>query len=413
MNRKLIAVLGILAILLVPMFLVFFPSIQNFSGLLNLYSTLTGDDAGEKITIGGFSFVDADEDTFTIRLDLGINNNNSADTLLFPPINISIDYGSKTLGNGWISEPIEIGPNQYKEVPIYVLMKRGDLFNKFFMSILAGGLSMSISDVEIYVFFNTFNDIGPLASLMIPLDTLPMPEMSLGGDITAFYPFLREISRSNVEPDQAINFTAKVFDKKGGGIKEVIFSYSVNDGDWNNISMESLPTKPIMGGQSSFLGSAFTTAFPKYPNSSIPTLWHNATVNCQIPGLISGSEVKYRFYVLDTVDNLVIGPEVNPNHTIGTDTININDKYFSFTVNPGTDNFSAHWETTGGAGTEEDLMTSLLEDLEKSGIVIDDLLLSSSPTLELLGDLNVSKLIAEPEEAIDELMGALSPILLY
>jgi hypothetical protein len=345
-------------------------------------------------------------------MDLGINNSGSADALLFPQINISIDYGSKVLGHGWISEPIEIQGNEYKEIPIYVLMDRGDTFNKFFMSILAGGLSLSVSDVEIYVFFDTFAEIGPLASLMIPLDTLPLP-MDMGtGDSTAFNPVLHDIFRDSVEPDQPINFSATVSDKKGGGVKEVILSYSVDSGAWNNVSMDSLPTKPLAGGSNTFIGSAFTEAFPKYPESPIPTLWNNATVSCSIPGVSNGSTVRYRVYVIDSVFNTVIGPETTPNNTIGSDTVDSNNNYFSFTVNPGTDNYTAEWYMGEGAGGV-DLMTQLLDDLASSGIQIESLLLSASPMLAVLGDLNMTKLINDPDAGIEELMGALEPILIY
>jgi len=312
MGRKITAVLGIILIILVPVLLVGIPSMGILSGVVNLYTSLTGTDAAEKISLSSFAFVDATDDTYTMRLDLGINNTGGTGAILFPQLNVTLKYGPNELGQGWVSEPVEVGPGQYKVVPIYMVMDRGDTFNKFFMSILAGGLNIALSDVEIYIFFNTFGNVGPVSSLVIPLASLAMPSMSMTGDEDAYYPELLEITREAVIASQPMTFTATVLDKKGGGVKSVILSYSVSNGPWINASMEQLPMKPIMGGKNTALGWMFSDSFPDYPNSTIKTVWSNATVSCTIPGVSSGTSIRYRFYVIDTIGNTVIGPDSAP-----------------------------------------------------------------------------------------------------
>jgi len=422
MGRKLIATIGILLILIVPMLFVMVPSASTLAGMVNLYSALTGPEAADKLQLATFAFVDADEETYTMRLDLGINNSGANSPIIFPQLNMTIKYGPDILGYGWVSSPVEIGPDQYKSVPIYMKMYRGDTFNKFFMSILAGGLNIALSDVEIYLFFNTFGNIGPVSSLVIPLSSLAMPAMSLDGDISQYYPLVHQVVRENTQANQPINFKAVVSDNRGGGVKNVILSYSVNNGPWTNVTMVGLPMKQIIGGPKTALGWLFTNSFTNYPNSSIPTVWTNATVNCTIPGVASGSTVKYRIYVIDTVGNTVIGPSKAPLSVSGSDTVDINNKYFSFTVTGSNPKFTANWEPKvkpeedGGAG-EENMMTNILNDLSAAGIDIMSMIMDSSPVLSILSNLNTTALMSSDpniqQAAMNELMGALAPILLY
>ncbi|MHA1694972.1 MAG: hypothetical protein ACTSXT_08575 [Candidatus Helarchaeota archaeon] len=419
MGKKLTATIGIILILVIPMLFVMIPSINSLSGIVNLYSSLTSSDASQKISLSTFAFVDATDETYTLRLDLGINNSGSNSPLLFPQLNMTLKYGPDTLGQGWVSDPIVVPPNQYKVVPIYMIMKRGDTFNKFFMSILAGGLNIALSDVEIYVFLNTFGGIGPVSSIVIPLSSLAMPSMSLSGDSSAYFPVLLKASRDPVMANQPINFYATVQDKKGGGVKSVILSYSINDGAWTNVSMTGLPTKPIVGGPNTALGWIFTNSFPNYPNSSIPTLWSNATVNYSLPGCSVGTNIKYRFYVIDTIGNTVIGPSTTPSIISGSDNIDISNKYFSFTVASSNPSFSATWKSAVGlcGGGEDDIMANILDDLSSAGIDIVNMMMEASPSLQVMGNLNISALVSSDpniqKAALDELMDAISPLILY
>ena len=152
-----------------PIGLLFVPSWSSkLDPMLNLVTSLFGSGGEEKISLAGFSFVETDETTLTLRLDLGIDNSDGGD-MVFPALNLTLKYGSSELGYGWVNPEVFIPAGSTDvAVPIYAKMYKGDAFNQFLLSMLGGGLSLSIGAGEAFVFLETFGGI-PAGAISIPL----------------------------------------------------------------------------------------------------------------------------------------------------------------------------------------------------------------------------------------------------
>ncbi|MBD3227617.1 MAG: hypothetical protein GF329_05455 [Candidatus Lokiarchaeota archaeon] len=409
LSYKIIIAVLIVAIIALPFTLLIIPTIVSgkVNGVVGLLGLL---DDPTALGLGGFSFVDREEETVTLRLDLSIDNTESDSSLLFPAINVSFNFGSTPLGVGWISEEVTIPAATQGKVPIYAKMKRGDVFNQFFMNILAGGLSLSMGTADIFLTLDTYgNNPGGVLSISIP-GGIPLPEMSLGGDPSAFAPFIHSVYRDDVSANNSVEVLVNASDK-GNGLEQVILSYSIDSGAWVNVSMTGIPYKELMGGDSTVLGGIMKQIFEGYPESTIPTTWSNCTVNATILGVDTGSTVRYRIYTIDTVNNTVIAPSSTPNMTIGTETIDLNNEYFSYTVGSSTlDNFTAIWKKATGTG--DDLMTDILDDLGSSGVDLEGMILESSDTLAALADFDLTGGIdlEELELVFENLFTSLQPL---
>lgn len=384
---KLVAALIIIMLFIVgPIGLLFVPSWNTkLNPMLNLVNVLLGEGAEDKILLGGFAFVDSDEDSLTIRLDLGINNTDGPE-LLFPAVNLTFKYGNGDLGYGWISEAVTIpADSEDVTVPIYARMYKGDPFNQFMLSLVSGGLAISVSSAEVFIFLETFGGI-PAGELSIPLPSLPLPAIEFGD--VAYPPTCHAFSRGNVTANQPVVITANVSDR-GGGVGEVILSWSANGSAWQNITIDEsqLPQKDLFGGHDTLLGDAMNTAFPNYPNSTIPTSWAPATVSANISPYSVGTEVKYRLYVVDVYNHTSIIPSEDPLNESGKpsdDSYNTTEHWFEYTVTSGElDTYIASWEEYGakmkttqdGAG---DMMSDLFASLEESGIDLFGALIAGS-----------------------------------
>ena len=410
LSYKLVMVLLIVVLIALPFTLLIVPSISKVSGIAGLLGLL---DDPTALGLGGFSFVDRDEESITLRLDLSIDNTQSASALLFPAINVSFNFGSSPLGVGWIAEEVTIPARKAGLVPIYAKMNSGDVFNQFFMNILAGGLSLSMSSADIYLILDTFGGTpGGVLSITLP-GGIPIPDMSLGGDASAFAPFIHSVFRDDVSANNSVEILVNATDK-GNGLDEVILSYSIDSGAWVNVSMTGIPHKRLMGGDSTLLGSLMEMFFAGYPESTIETTWLNCILNATIPGADIGSTIRYRVYVIDVVNNTVIAPSSTPDSTIRTETTDITNQYFSYTVGSSTiDNFTAIWvEETGSAG--DDLMTGLMGDLDASGINLEGMIMESSDTLAGLVNLDFTSGIDLDEISIilTDLFNSLMPLFL-
>ena len=250
MNKfKWIGILIVLMIVSSPIFLLFIPSWSTkLSPALNLMNTLMGPGAEENIQLDPttpFSFVGGDNDSLLLRIDLILNNTQGGD-ILFPALNLSFSYGSYHLGDGWVNPEVFIPGGSLGKVQIYAKMLKGDAFNMFMLSMIGGGLNLEISGGEAYVFLDTFGDTQA-GVISIPLPSIPLPAMDLGGE-APWDPTIHRLSRGNVSADTPVEVIANVTDK-GGGVKEVLLSWTNGtSGKWENTTMTGLPMKPLMGG---------------------------------------------------------------------------------------------------------------------------------------------------------------------
>lgn len=369
-----LCVVGIL--ILGPIGLLFVPSWNTkLDPMLNLVDTLLSEEGVDKIGLGALDFVAGDEDSLTIRLNLTIDNT-GGDAMLFPAINLTFKYGESILGVGWIPEaPIEAN-KAGQLVSIYAKMNKGDAFNQFLLSLLIGGLSLSISAGEAYIFLNTVGEV-PAGVLSIPLPTIPLPEVELMGE-AGWPPTIKEVFRGEVNgtANQPIEVRANVTDR-GGGVAEVILSWTngdpANETAWTTQSMSGLPMKAIWGGTQTVLGSAFTDIlFPNYPANPIPTTWEMGVVNGTIPPQPNGTTIFYRVYAIDQFGYRTIAPTTLPLSETGTDTVDVTANTFSFTVPSAVlANYTARWvaeEVTDGEVEEpvEDVLASLPIDINSA-----------------------------------------------
>jgi len=421
---KWIAALCIIGLLILP--LGFFVISPKLNPLLNLVTTLLGEDAGDKMTLGSFSFVASDNDSLTLKIELGLNNTDGPE-MLFPAVNLTFNYGSQHLGDGWINPAVSIPSGSVTMVPIYAKMHKGDAFNKFLFSLIGGGLSLSIAGGQAFV----LNDLGFYSEVLtIPLPSIPLPAMDLGG-ATGWPPTIHKVYHGNVTDMVPVDVMANVTDR-GGGVREVILSWNNGTRDasnnlvWvNSTPMTGLPMKEIMGGSTNAAGSGMKTAFPNYPNSTILTACPGVfgIVHGQIPGHSNGTTIQYRLYVIDDYDYVTLVPSTNPTHTSGAiDSIDLTNNAFSYTVPINKietrGNFTAVWLPTagadgGGAGGLADMMNSLAAN----GIDIFGAIMAGSSALS--GPLSATALLdivlplveyfetrgVNPFEIVDQLLG--------
>ena len=413
---KWIAVLGILGLLILPIGLFIVPSLESkVNPMLNLVNTLMGEGAGDKMTLGSFSFVASDQDTLTLKIELGINNTEGPE-MLFPAVNLTFNYGSDHLGDGWINPEVPIPVGEVTLVPIYAKMHKGEAFNKFLFSLIGGGLSLSIAGGQAYAFLDTFG--GTQAGVItIPLPSIPLPAIDLGGT-AGWPPTIHKVFRGNITADTPVEIMANVTDR-GGGVKEVILSWNGGAG-WVNSTMTGLPMKPIMGGSSNSVGATMKTAFPSYPDSPILTACPGVfgIVHGQIPAQPTGSNIQYRLYVIDDYEHVTLVPSTLPTHTYGeNDDINLITHVFNYTVG-GTmvSNFTAVWLPSAGAG-EAGGLGDMLNSLSAQGIDIFGAILAGSSALG--GPLDPAAIIniifplieyfemkgVNPFEIVDQLLG--------
>lgn len=432
MFKKLAVLYLIVLVIVAPIGLLFLPSWNSkLTPMLNLVDTLLGEGAEDKILLGGFAFVESDESTLTLRLDLGINNTDGP-TMMFPAVNLTFKYGNSPLGVGWISEAVTIPADSVDAtIPIYAKMYKGDAFNQFMLSLISGGLSLSVSSGEAFVFLETFGGI-PAGQLSIPLPSIPLPAIDFG-DI-AYLPSCHGLSRGPVADGQPVVVSTNVSDR-GGGVGEVILSWSANGGAWQNTTMTELPLKDLFGGRGTLLGDALNDAFPNYPNSTIPTSWAPATVSANISPYSAGTEVKYRIYVVDVYNHTTIVPSEDPLNETGADPdpYNTTELWFGYNVTGvPLATYVASWEEYGKMKTtqngEDDMMSDLFASLTESGIDLFGALIASSSTFSAMMEmeltienlLNISTLLLDmlqplieymhtkgvnPFELIDQLLG--------
>jgi hypothetical protein len=278
-------------------------------------------------------------------------------------------------------------------------MYKGDAFNQFLLSLIAGGLSLSISSGEAFIFLDTFGGI-PAGSLTIPLPSIPLPAIDLGGTM-AWPPTIHGVFRDDVVVDQPVVVKANVTDR-GGGVETVILSWT-NGTAWYNQSMDGIPMKPLMGGDETTLGSAFSgLLFPVYPDSPIPTTWRMATVNGTIPGHAAGTNISYKVYAIDVFGYSSLVPTILPTIENGTDpdTIDLVANTFSFTVNATPlVNYTAQWLPEAGDGAG-DPAEDIFATLEATGIDIMGAVMAGSPALSSLEGLEFSPAAAAELEAL-------------
>jgi hypothetical protein len=410
---KWIAVIYFITILgLAPIGLLFLPSWNSkLTPMLNLVDTLLAEGGEERMLLGTFQFVGKDEDSLTLRLDLVVNNTGGPN-MLFPAVNLTFNYGSWVLGKGWVSEEVFIPANSNNvSIPIFARMLKGDAFNQFFMSLVGGGLSLSVKAGEAFVFLETFGGTK-LGSLSIPLPSIPIPAIELGS--TAYPPSCSGIARGSVTPATPVEVRANVSDR-GGGVGEVILSWDNGTG-WVNTTMTGLPLKDLMGGPTeSFFGSIFNGLFPLYPNSTIPTSWADAEVVGQIPGQPNGTVVHYRIYVVDVYGHTTLEPTMTPIPITGTpDAVDLTNIYLTYTVPTGTTPaYTANMTAPAGGGgeAEPDMLADMLETLEDSGVDLLDLIIGASEPLAALTDLKID--LADLEGSVGSVFEAFLPLISY
>jgi hypothetical protein len=410
---KWIAILCIIGLLILPLGL--FVASPKLNPLLNLVTTLTGEGAGDKMTLGSFSFVASDQDTLTLKIELGINNTDGPE-MLFPAVNLTFNYGSDHLGDGWINPEVAIPSGAVTMVPIYAKMHKGEAFNKFLFSLIGGGLSLSIAGGQAFV-FNNFGGYSEV--LTIPLPSIPLPAVDLGG--ASFWPpTIHKVDRGTITADTPVDITANVTDR-GGGVKEVILSWNCNGTGWVNTTMTGLPMKPIMGGYSNSAGTGMKSVFPHYPDSPILTACPGVfgIVHGQIPGASVGSAIQYCLYVIDDFNYVTLVPSTAPTQTFGADAdgIDLVNTFFNYTVSAiPRSNFTAVWLPSAG-GAEAGGLADMLNSLAAQGIDIFGAIMAGSSLLS--GPLSAETLIniilplieyfevkgVNPFEIVDQLLG--------
>ena len=413
---KWIAVLGILLLLMFPIGVLFLPSFNaKLSPMLNLVSTLMGENAADKMTLGSFSFVGSDETTLTLRIDLGINNTEGQD-MLFPAVNLTFNYGSDQLGDGWINPEVFIPAGFVTLVPIYAKMQKGEAFNKFLYSLIGGGLSLSIGGGQAFVFLNTFGG-SQAGVLTIPLPSIPLPSIDLGG-ATFWPPTIHRVFRGNVSAGVPVNVVANVTDR-GSGVRTVILSWTNGTG-WVNTTMSGLPMKLPFGGAATTIGGAILTAFPHYPASPILTACPGVfgIVSGEIPAHPIGTPIQYRLYVIDDYKHVTLVPSTAPTYTAGaSDTLDLLAHTFNYTVAAtSTGNYTAVWLPQGGA-PEGGGLQDMMDALAANGVDIFGAIMAGSSALggELSIDLLFSIILpliqyfeergVNPFEVVDQLLG--------
>jgi hypothetical protein len=414
---KWLAVLCIVLLLLTPIGILFLPSWSSkLTPMLNLVSTLMGGNAGNKMALGSFSFVGNDADAMTLRIDLAINNTEGQD-MLFPSVNLTFNYGSEKLGDGWVNPAVFIPAGAITPVPIYARMQKGDAFNKFLVSLIAGGLSLSISGGQAFVFMDTFGGLSNKGVMTIPLPSIPLPSISLGG-ATFWPPTIHKVFQGVVTAGVPVNIIANVTDR-GGGVKTVILSWN-NGSGWVNTTMTGLPMKPIFGGTGTPFGALVKPAFPVYPDSPILTACPGVfgIVNATIPGQPVDTPVQYRLYVIDDFEYVTLVPSTPPTYTVGSNTtLNLMTNIFNYTVS-GTpsSNFTAVWLPVSGGAGETSGLADMLNSLSANGIDIFGAIMAGS---NILGSLSISNLLelilplityfqergVNPFEIVDQLLG--------
>jgi len=409
---KWIAVICIIVLLILPLGV--FVISPRLNPLLNLVSTLMGEGASDKMTLGSFSFVASDQDTLTLKIELGINNTDGPE-MLFPAVNLTFNYGSDHLGDGWINPAVSIPSGEITLVPIYAKMHKGEAFNKFLFSLIGGGLSLSIGGGQAFV----FDSLGGYTEVLtIPLPSIPLPSVDLGGGATGWPPTIHKVYRGDVTADTPVQIMANVTDR-GGGVKTVILSWNNGTG-WINTTMTGLPLKPIMGGSSTSLGGLIASNFPYYPPSPILTACPGVfgIVNGVIPAHAAGRIIQYRLYVIDDFGYVTLVPSTAPTRTFGTtDIINLVQNTFSYTVGASSlSNFTAVWLPSGGGGAAGGL-ADMLSSLAAQGIDIFGAIMAGSSLLSGSSDISVllNSIIAlvealesrngKPFEVVDQLLG--------
>ena len=384
--RKIFTILIILLLLMSPIVLLFLPSWDSkLNPMLNLVDTMFGAGGADQMGLGGFGFVEADEDTITLRLDLSINNSKGGD-MIFPALNLTFKYGASTLGYGWINPEVFIPAGEEAGlVSIFAKMFKGDGFNQLLMGLIAGsGLSLSIAAGEAFVYLDSY--FGPSGGVIsIPLPAFPIPSIDLG-ESGPWAPTIHTLTQANVTANQPVDIAVEVSDK-GGGVAECILSWN-NGTAWQNTTLPGLPFKAIFGGNATILGQDLNSKFPAYPASPIPTTWKHATVNATIPGYGIGTAVQYRVYIIDDFGYTTVVPSTTPTSFTGNSTpvsYDLTNMTFSYTVGAITsDNFTADW-------TEN--KQDIFSDLEAQGIDIMGALLAGSDAFAILAD--TSNLTAE------------------
>ncbi|MCK4276456.1 MAG: hypothetical protein KAX78_08080 [Phycisphaerae bacterium] len=341
--RKIFTILIILLLFMSPIVLLFLPSWDSkLNPMLNLVDTMFGAGGADQMGLGGFGFVEADEDTITLRLDLSINNSKGGD-MIFPRLNLTFKYGASTLGYGWINPEVLIPAGDEEGlVSIFAKMFKGEAFNQLLMGLIAGsGLSLSIAAGEAFIYLDSY--FAPSGGVIsIPLPAFPIPSVDLG-ESGPWAPTIHTLTQANVTANQPVDIAVEVSDK-GGGVAECILSWN-NGTAWQNTTLPGLPFKAIFGGNATVLGQDLNSKFPAYPASPIPTTWKHATVNATIPGYGIGTAVQYRVYIIDDFGYTTVVPSTTPTSFTGNSTpvsYDLTNMTFSYTVGAITsDNFTA------------------------------------------------------------------------
>jgi len=409
---KWIAVICIIALLILPLGV--FVISGKLSPLLNLVTTLMGEGAGDKMTLGSFSFVASDEETLTLEIELGINNTDGPE-MLFPSVNLTFNYGSDHLGDGWINPAVPIPSGEVTLVPIYAKMHKGEAFNKFLFSLIGGGLSLSIAGGLAFVFDSL---AGYSEVLTIPLPSIPLPAMDLGG-AAGWPPTIHKVYRGNVSAGLPVEIMANVTDR-GGGVREVILSWNNGTSGWVNSTMTGLPMKPIMGGLTNSAGVGMKSVFPEYPDSPILTACPGVfgIVHGQIPAHPIDTNIQYRLYIIDDFHYVTLVPSTLPTNTYGEeDTIDLIANTYNYTVKSTmVSNFTAVWLPTAGAGGAGGL-ADMMNSLAANGIDIFGAIMAGSSALSggLSPDILLKIIVplieyfevrgVDPFEIVDQLLG--------
>jgi len=393
---KWIAVLFIVLILLSPVALLILPSWDSkVTPLLNVVDLL-GSEGG--LELGGFGFVSADEESLTLRIDLAINNSGGGD-LIFPALNLTFSYGATQLGYGWVNPEVFIPAGEEAgRVPIYARMYKGDAFNQFLLSLIAGHLSLAINDLTAFAFLDSFT--GPKAGVLtIPMGSLPLPGFEMG-ESGPWPPTVHGVARGDVVADSPVPVAINVTDR-GGGVAACILSWRVNGSGWQNQTMTGLPFKPLMNGNGTLLGTILNQNFPNYPDSPIPTTYMLGTANGTLPGYPVGSTVEWRIYVIDDYGYTTVYPSTLPTQFVGNTTavlINVTAQLSTYMVgSTPLAGYTASWAKGRADGAGEGGGTDLFSQLEASGIDIMGALMAGSSAFEALQD--TSNISAEQASA--------------
>jgi len=406
---KWIAILCIFLLLLAPIAFFFLPSWNTkLSPMLTLMNNLDALGKQNKMALGGFSFVGSDNDSMTLRIDLTINNTIGQD-MLFPALNLTLSYGNEPLGTGWVNPAQPIKADKVSTVSIYAKMYKGDIFDKFLASLIAGHLSLSIGAGQAFVFMETFGGIQDVGVMTIPLPSIALPAVNLAG-ANFWPPTIHKIIRGTVVADTPVDIIANVSDQ-GSGVREVILSWNDNSG-WVNATMTGLPLKQLFGD--TIMGIEVRKVFTSYPPSPILTACPGVfgIVSGQIPGHSSGTHIQYRLYIIDDAGYVTIVPSTLPTYNLSAtavDTINLDTQTFNYTV-PFTSlsDFTAVWLPSAQAAAGG--LTGMMNSLLANGIDIMGAIMGGSPVLP-----NIFKAIndAISQSNLTIIYNALTPIIVF